>query len=75
MTELLIILGACIIGLFVGLIARNENPGESWKPKKKNFFERLGETGDPVHFSTPQKHKKRWKPQHTPQKHSFKWKW
>lgn len=55
MTELLIILGACIIGLFVGLIAHNENPKKPWKPKKKNFFERLGETGDPVHFSKRKK--------------------
>ena len=55
MKGLLIILGVCIIGLFIGLIAHNENPGESWKPKKKNFFERLGETGDPVHFSKRKK--------------------
>ena len=55
MKGLLIILGACIIGLFIGLIDRNETPKKPWKPKKKNFFERLGETGDPVHFSKRKK--------------------
>jgi hypothetical protein len=50
MTELMMILGAAAIGLGVGLMSKQE-PEKSYRPKKKNFFVRLGETGDPVHFS------------------------
>ena len=43
-----IILTGCVIGLVVGLMSpESEKP---YKRKKKNFFVRLGETGDPVHF-------------------------
>ena len=50
MLELMMILGAAAIGLGVGLMSKQE-PEKSYRPKKKNFFVRLGETGDPVHFS------------------------
>lgn len=44
MTTLLMILGALAIGLGIGLM----DPGKPkdkkpWKPKKKNFFVRMGE--------------------------------
>lgn len=44
------ILGAIAIGLGIGLMnSESENPKKPRK-SKKNFFVRLGETGDPVHF-------------------------
>ena len=44
MTYLVMILGGCVIGLVVGLM----DPGKPktkkpWKPKKKNFFVKMGE--------------------------------
>lgn len=46
MTTLLMILGACMIGLGMGLMnPESEKPKKPWKPKKKNFFVRWGETG------------------------------
>ena len=44
MTYLVMILGGCLIGLVVGLM----DPGKPktkkpWKPKKKNFFVKMGE--------------------------------
>jgi len=45
-----IIITGCIIGLGLGLMSKQE-PEKPYKRKKKNFFIRLGETGDPVHFS------------------------
>jgi len=40
-----IIITGCIIGLVVGLMSKQEQPKKPWKPKKKNFFVRWGETG------------------------------
>jgi len=39
-----IIITGCIIGLVVGLM-RDDKPKKPYKPKKKNFFVRWGETG------------------------------
>ena len=39
-----------IVGV-VMMLSSDNSPKKSWRPKKKNFFVRLGETGDPVHFS------------------------
>lgn len=42
-----------VLGAVVAIIKAdpaNEGSKKTWKPKKKNFFVRLGETGDPVHF-------------------------
>ena len=50
MTTLLSIIGGIAIGLGLGLMSKQE-PEKPYKRKKKNFFIRLGETGDPVHFS------------------------
>lgn len=46
MMYLAMILGAIVIGLGIGLMnSESENPKKPWKPKKKNFFVRWGETG------------------------------
>lgn len=50
MLELMMILTGVAIGLIVGLMSKQEPEQKPWKPKKKNFFVRLGESGDPVHF-------------------------
>lgn len=42
--------GMVIVGV-VMMLSSDNSPKKSWRPKKKNFFVRLGETGDPVHFS------------------------
>lgn len=47
MTTFLMIIGAAMIGLGVGLMSpKREKPRKPWKPKKKNFFVRLGESGN-----------------------------
>ena len=46
MKALLTILGGCVVGLILGLIDLNgQKPVRKYKPKKKNFFVRWGETG------------------------------
>lgn len=50
MITFLMIIGAAMIGLGVGLMSKPSDTKKPYKPKKKNFFVRLGETGDPVHF-------------------------
>ena len=42
MTTLLMILGGCVIGLVIGLMDPAP-PKKPRKPKKKNFFVRMGE--------------------------------
>ena len=46
MTTLLMILGAMAIGLGVGLMDPGK-PKNTYRRKKKNFFVRLGESGNP----------------------------
>lgn len=44
MTTLLMILAAIAIGLGMGLMnPESTKPKKPWKPKKKNFFVRMGE--------------------------------
>ena len=47
MEFLLMIFGACLIGLGVGLMFHNKKSEakKPWKPKKKNLFVRWGEHG------------------------------
>ena len=52
-----IIIIACIIGLTVGLMDPAPPKKKSWKPKKKNFFVRLGE-GDVTYPGYTVRHKK-----------------
>ena len=47
MTTFLMIIGAAMIGLGVGLMSKPSDTKKPYKPKKKNFFVRLGETGNP----------------------------
>ena len=49
MEFLLTIFGFCLIGLGVGLMFGNKKPEtkKPWKPKKKNWFIRLSESGNP----------------------------
>jgi hypothetical protein len=47
MTTLLMILGGCLVGLVIGLMNPTPPKKKPWKPKKKNFFVRLGESGNP----------------------------
>jgi hypothetical protein len=50
MTTLLMILAAISIGLGMGLMNPESTNPKKTRKSKKNFFVRLGETGDPVHF-------------------------
>ena len=50
MTTLLMILAAIAIGLGMGLMNPESTNPKKTRKSKKNFFVRLGETGDPVHF-------------------------
>ena len=43
------------VGVVLAIIRAEPEEKKPRKPKKKNFFERLGETGDPVHFSKRKK--------------------
>lgn len=43
MIYLAMILGAVAVGLGVGLMSKQEPEKKPWKPKKKNFFVRMGE--------------------------------
>ena len=46
MMYLAMILGAIAIGLGLDMMtSRSKKPKKPWKPKKKNFFVRWGETG------------------------------
>jgi len=48
MTTLLSIIVGIAIGLGLGLMNKESiNPKKPYKPKKKNFFVRLGESGNP----------------------------
>ena len=48
MVYLAMILAGCVIGLVVGLMnPESEKPKRPYKRKKKNFFVRLGESGNP----------------------------
>lgn len=47
MTTLMMILGACMVGLGIGLMDPGKRTSRTRKPKKKNFFVRLGESGNP----------------------------
>lgn len=64
MSNLDLILGI-VVGLLmlvfgiIGIVKQKRN--KTSKSKKQNFFEKIGETGDPVHFSnTPKQKKKSW---------------
>jgi len=50
MVEVLIIIGSITLTALLFGIPKSKLEKPS-KRKKKNFFVRLGETGDPVHFS------------------------
>jgi len=44
MESIIMILAACIFGLVVGLLNPDASkPKKPWKPKKGNFFVRIGE--------------------------------
>lgn len=50
MTTLMMIFGGVLIGVGLGLMSDSTPPKKKpWKPKKKNFFVRLGESGNPKH--------------------------
>ena len=49
MTAILIIIGSIALTALLFGIPKSK-PEKPSKRKKKNFFVRLGETGDPVHF-------------------------
>ena len=51
MSTLMMIFGGALFGaiaaLISGLISPKDTEPQKWKPKKKNFFVRLGESGNP----------------------------
>jgi len=50
MTTLMMILGGVLIGLGVGLMSSTPPNKKPWKPKKKNFFVRVGEQLDDEYY-------------------------